>query len=533
MPGKRMTRKSSLPACLLFFCPAFLCGQLIQPGDLEYIGAFRLPDVSGDSDWNYSGYGAAYYPDGDPAGREDGWAGSIFAIGHQQHPFVSEISIPVPVISGTRNPDDLNTAGTLQGFSDITSGAYASLEMPRMDLEYLPAQGGQTGPKLYFCYGQHLESEQAPSHGWCGLDLSNLDAAGPWMFGDYTNYVTDDYLFEIPEAWAAEKTPGLRLACGRFRDGEWSGLGPALFAWGPWNDGNPPAPGARLSSIRPLLLYGVAVRGAPEVAVSEDRRMRWYSPSDEWSGGAWLEAGGNSAVILAGTKAMGRSWYGYSDGTEYPTDGQPPFPPEPPYPYNQRGWWADSIQAWIIFYDPADLAKTAAGILEPWDPQPYAFLNLNPILYDPGYDHERQKMTSVGDVCYDRVRNILYLFEFLGDGDRSLVHAFQVRCGDTGVKTGSPESLFGLEPNFPNPFNSGTTIPFNLPHPGTVRLRIFDALGREAAVLVDGHLAAGRHEVSWHPKGLASGVWTCLLEVFPDPGRGMRFSSAGVLLYLE
>ena len=68
--------------------------------------------------------------------------------------YVSEISIPVKVISPTKNPGDLNTATTLQEFHDVGSGLFDPLvEIIRVGMEYLPAQGDQTSDKLYFAWG--------------------------------------------------------------------------------------------------------------------------------------------------------------------------------------------------------------------------------------------------------------------------------------------------------------------------------------------------------------------------------------------
>ena len=67
-----------------------------------------------------------------------------------------------------------------------------------------------------------------------------------------------------------------------------------------------------------------------------------------------------------------------------------------------------------------------------------------------------------------------------------------------------PES-FALEANYPNPFNPVTTIRFALPEASRVRIQVFDLLGREVALLVDGNLSAGRHEVVFDARGLASG----------------------------
>jgi len=48
----------------------------------------------------------------------------------------------------------------------------------------------------------------------------------------------------------------------------------------------------------------------------------------------------------------------------------------------QRGWWADSIQAQILCYNPSDLAEVAQGRKKSYEPQPYAVFNANP--FNPG-----------------------------------------------------------------------------------------------------------------------------------------------------
>ncbi len=64
-----------------------------------------------------------------------------------------------------------------------------------------------------------------------------------------------------------------------------------------------------------------------------------------------------------------------------------------------------------------------------------------------------------------------------------------------------------LEQNFPNPFNPATVVRFSVRSQGRVRLAVFDALGREVAVLVDGTPGAGTHSVVWHATGMPSGVY--------------------------
>ncbi|MBO6794330.1 MAG: T9SS type A sorting domain-containing protein [Balneolaceae bacterium] len=76
-----------------------------------------------------------------------------------------------------------------------------------------------------------------------------------------------------------------------------------------------------------------------------------------------------------------------------------------------------------------------------------------------------------------------------------------------------------LHQNYPNPFNPSTVISYQLTGNSMVRLRVFDALGREVAVLVDELKSAGRHQVTFDAAGLASGVYYYLLEVLDSNER--------------
>ena len=385
-------------------------GRLIQPNDLEYLGAFRLPDEPEEVGWGYSGAGMAYYPDGDPDGPDDGFPGSIFGVGHDWHQYVSEISIPAPTVSPSKNLNVLNTAKTLQGFHDIRGNLFREMEMPRAGLEYMPKQGKQETGKLYFCWAPHLDEHATnPSHGWCNLDLANPKPAGAWRIADYENYTTADYIFAIPKEWAEANAPGKLLATGRYRDGGQGGQGPTLFAYGPASDGNPPEKGARLKAVL-LLLYST-------VYTDEGHTLKDYQHSDEWTGGAWLTAGAKSAVVFVGNKGQGKCWYGYRDGTLSPND-------ENREGEGYRGWWSETFAAQIIFYDPQDLAGVAAGKMKPYEPQPYATLPVTDLLFRKAGVQERFRL---GAASFDRERGLLYVFEVRGDEDKSLVHVWRIK----------------------------------------------------------------------------------------------------------
>jgi len=61
--------------------------------------------------------------------------------------------------------------------------------------------------------------------------------------------------------------------------------------------------------------------------------------------------------------------------------------------------------------------------------------------------------------------------------------------------------------NHPNPFNEVTTISYEIPADGYVRLSVFDAGGRIVDVIVSEPKSAGRHDVVWQPPQIASGVY--------------------------
>ena len=64
-----------------------------------------------------------------------------------------------------------------------------------------------------------------------------------------------------------------------------------------------------------------------------------------------------------------------------------------------------------------------------------------------------------------------------------------------------------LAPNYPNPFPKQTTIVFEVPTTQRTTLTVYDVLGREAAVLVDGLMPAGTHRVRFDGGTLAPGVY--------------------------
>jgi hypothetical protein len=61
-------------------------------------------------------------------------------------------------------------------------------------------------------------------------------------------------------------------------------------------------------------------------------------------------------------------------------------------------------------------------------------------------------------------------------------------------------TLFAMHQNQPNPFAATTTFRFDLPRSETVRLEVFDLMGRKVATLRDAWMPPGRHSLEWNSR---------------------------------
>jgi hypothetical protein len=426
--------------------------NLIQPADFIYRGVFRLP--GGDDPpktFAYGGNAMTFNPEGD-SGK-----GSLFIIGHDRQPWgglpdggqVAEVSIPTPVHSKDLNA--LNTARFIQNFSNIASGYFTDLEeLPRIGMAY--HKNAVTGPKIHLSWGQHHKPDTPnPTYAWFNPTLSTPDLRGLWYIGNQDWYSINGYIFEIPVPWADTHVNGKYLATGRAMDGGWGGMGPSLFAYCPWKpDGSPRASNKRLSETT-LLLYEDTQDNANIIR----NAVEGHQHPDEWDGGAWLTtASGKSAVIFVSNKGTGaKYWYGYRnpEGPAFPcvdtqaaseftacrmADGTP-CPSEDLIECeghtSAKGWWCAKFTARIVLYDPADLAKVAAGTMDTWEPQPYAYLDIGDhLFYNPSkVDLEMlgegiQRRFLFGDIAYDRENGRLYMLELFADEAKPLVHVWQI-----------------------------------------------------------------------------------------------------------
>lgn len=392
-------------------------GNLIQPDDLTYLGAFAFP---AGEDWAYSGHALAYYAAGDPSGPEDGYPGSLFSVAHAHNQLVGEITIPAPLITDTF--ELLPVATVLQTPSDITGGWINNCTF-NDDCMYREVAGLAYLPNVdkiawnlrdWYNAGGYDQD----SLGWSNRDLSG--AQGVWHIGsrssaEFHNARTSDYLLIAPTGFADAHLGGRWLIAGNHRDaGAFGGSqGPTLFATAPWTDGEPPTSGQDLSAVA-LLYYPevpACTAGEYDQCYFPDYRVR-----DSWGGAAWVETSQSSAVIFFGRKGLGDNCYGDStSGCTFDICD------------DSQGWHANPYESQAWFYDPSELALVVSGSRDPWDVLPFETVQLNTHTFN-------DSCGLLNGVVYDAVNQLVYVTENnAGPWGETAVHVW--RISDNAVPT--------------------------------------------------------------------------------------------------
>ena len=98
---------------------------------------------------------------------------------------------------------------------------------------------------------------------------------------------------------------------------------------------------------------------------------------------------------------------------------------------------------------------------------------------------------------------------------------------DVTTTDGIP-AKFGLAQNYPNPFNPTTVVSYQLSAASSVKLAVYDMLGREIALLVDEQKPAGEYRVLFDATGLSSGTYHYRLTA--TDGKQMTVETKSMLL---
>ena len=76
-----------------------------------------------------------------------------------------------------------------------------------------------------------------------------------------------------------------------------------------------------------------------------------------------------------------------------------------------------------------------------------------------------------------------------------------------GNQNNQVPALFRLYQNYPNPFNPSTVLAFDMPKEGFASLKIYNSIGQEVAVLIDGIVKAGSYQKVFNASALPSGIY--------------------------
>lgn len=82
---------------------------------------------------------------------------------------------------------------------------------------------------------------------------------------------------------------------------------------------------------------------------------------------------------------------------------------------------------------------------------------------------------------------------------------------------------FALSQNYPNPFNPVTTIKYQIPADGLVKIVLYNILGKEVMTVVNKYQAAGNYQINFDASNLSSGVYFYKMQsgTFSDMKRMM------------
>lgn len=416
--------KIVLPIIVFFYCclTAYATGR-ITSDNLTYIGMFKLPEVAagtGEYKWEYGGHCLAFNPNGDPEGPADGYTGSLYSAGEESGGNsvrdVAEFTIPIPKTSS------YNTATMLQGFYDITEGKYDSnmsgYQTKRMSgLAYMPIQGEQASPKIYWTYFAEydVEDEYYATTGYSDLTSTSINSQGSWKIGSYFPKAVSGYLFDVPTAWADTYLGGRYLVTGNKKESSDNNWGPSLVAIEPYDYTNASPPSSSTLPEKTLIWYDETHDEFPS-----------FSPASEWKAGSWLTAGNSAAVIIVGKRCTGTVCYGSAQTCPNDCSSSDGYHCSP----------NDTIPQ-MVFYDVDQIASVAAGTIDPWDIVPYEYLDLTTKVANFGI------CTRVYGMAYDRANSILYMIQYQGDPDengRPTVHAFSISGSVSVTHTNSVKS---------------------------------------------------------------------------------------------
>ena len=323
--------------------------RLIQPADVVYAGAFRMPTGTlGGSTFSYGGRALSFYKDPSTGKR------TLFMQGHGYYPGqVAQVEIPATL--GTGSWSGLPTAKVMQNFADVTEGNVNKVDPTNTsNATYVTGLLAYNGRMIVGATNTYSFS-QTTSHGVAGS--LTVSQSGDWK--GWYSFTADaparamGWMAPIPSEWqAAFGGPALTGQCCVSVISTTS-QGPSATVFNPDDVGKTsPIPG------KTVLFYPTA-----HFLRDGSTQNDVYNLTTRL-GGVFFPPNTRSVIFVGG---HGTGKYCYGTAQECGNDTAMPDvkgPHAQPYRY----------QAWA--YDANDLAAVKSGSKAEYQPQPYAVFEL-------------------------------------------------------------------------------------------------------------------------------------------------------------
>ncbi len=115
--------------------------------------------------------------------------------------------------------------------------------------------------------------------------------------------------------------------------------------------------------------------------------------------------------------------------------------------------------------------------------------------------------SSESVLYYDRAT----IFAVQGNGVYKSNFTYNNPIGIEKISSTVPVN-FSLSQNYPNPFNPETNIQFEIPKSSSVKLTIYNLIGKEIVTLINEELNPGIYKTNWNAENYPSGVYFYKLE---------------------
>ncbi len=128
------------------------------------------------------------------------------------------------------------------------------------------------------------------------------------------------------------------------------------------------------------------------------------------------------------------------------------------------------------------------------------------------------------DVRIDLATHATYAFDQAATRPAGARFALSVAPRATATGADAAPSAFALAGALPNPVRDAARIRFDVPDAAHVTVEVYDVLGRLAATVIDGTVAAGRHEVPWRAAGFPGGTY--IVRMRAETTAGVAFAQS-------